>query len=71
MNAAANPRIYGYLVLAATSIGYLGSNIFYYRAGKEYTKVMKEKESMADSCEVDPEMMEADVLSIKSDKSNK
>ena len=57
------------MVLAATSIGYLGSNIFYYRAGKEYTKMMKAKESMGDSCDVDPEMMEADVLSIKSGKS--
>lgn len=58
-------------MLAATSIGYLGSNIFYYRAGKEYTKMMIAKESMADSCDVDPEMMEADVLSIKSGKSKK
>lgn len=58
-------------MLAATSIGYLGSNIFYYRAGKEYTKMMKAKETMADSCDVDPEMMEADVLSIKSGKSDK
>ena len=70
-NAAANPRIFGYLVLAATSVGYLGSNIFYRRAGKEYSKMMTEKDEMADSCEVDPEMMEADVLSIKSDKSGK
>lgn len=70
-NAAANPRIYGFLVLAATSVGYLGSNIFYRRAGKEYTKMMIAKDEMAESCELDPEMMEADVLSIKSEKSDK
>ena len=39
-NAAANPRVYGFMVLAATTFGYLGSNIFYRRAGKEYTKMM-------------------------------
>ena len=58
-------------MLAATSVGYLGSNIFYRRAGKEYTKMMIAKDEMAESCELDPEMMEADVLSIKSEKSDK
>ena len=58
-------------MLAATSIGYLGSNIFYRRAGIEYTKMMKEKDAMADSCDLDPEMMDADILSIKSKKSDK
>jgi MFS family permease len=65
MNAAANPRVYGIMVLTATTIGYLGSNFFYRRAGKEYTKVMEEKDKMAESCELDPELMEADVVSIK------
>ena len=65
MNAAANPRVYGIMVLTATTIGYLGSNFFYRRAGKEYTKIMEEKDQMAESCELDPELMEADVVSIK------
>jgi hypothetical protein len=36
-----NPRIYGYLVTAAVTVGYLSSNIFYYKAGKEYKKLME------------------------------
>lgn len=32
-NAAANPRVYGFMVLGAITVGYLGSNIFYNRAG--------------------------------------
>mmetsp|Transcript_10536 Transcript_10536/g.17677 ORF Transcript_10536/g.17677 Transcript_10536/m.17677 type:complete len:179 (+) Transcript_10536:1069-1605(+) len=43
-NAAAFPQIYGYIVLAAVCVGYLGSSIFYYRAGKAYSKMMTEKE---------------------------
>jgi hypothetical protein len=66
LNAAANPRVYGFMVLTATTFGYLGSNLFYHRAGKEYTKMMIEKDNLAISCEVDPELMEADILSIKS-----
>uniref|UniRef100_A0A7S3CMT4 Major facilitator superfamily (MFS) profile domain-containing protein n=1 Tax=Strombidium rassoulzadegani TaxID=1082188 RepID=A0A7S3CMT4_9SPIT len=45
MGAVANPRIYGYIILAAVIIGYLGSNFFYWRAGKEYTKLMKRKDA--------------------------
>ena len=37
--AVTNPRIYGYLILAFTSLGYLGSNIFYYKGGKAYEKM--------------------------------
>ena len=65
LNAAANPRVYGIMVLTATSIGYLGSNLFYHRAGKEYSKMMIAKDQMADECELDPELMEADVLTSK------
>ncbi len=32
---------------------------------------MKEKDAMAESCELDPDMIEPDVLSIKSGKSKK
>jgi hypothetical protein len=28
-------------------IGLLGGNVFYWRAGKEYTKLMKEKDRLA------------------------
>lgn len=43
-NATAIPRVYGYLVFAAVLFGYGLSNIFYYRAGKEYKKQMEEKD---------------------------
>jgi hypothetical protein len=42
--AIRNPRVYGYLVTAAVTLGYLGSNIFYYKAGKEYSKMMTERD---------------------------
>ena len=38
------PRIYGYLLFGAVSIGYLGSNIFYYKAGRAYTKFMEDRD---------------------------
>lgn len=43
-NAPQNPRVYGFMVLLAISIGYLGSNIFYYKAGKLYEKMMIKKD---------------------------
>lgn len=61
-NAAANPRVYGFMVLGAITVGYLGSNIFYNRAGQLYKRLMEEKDKMADECEFDPETMDADVL---------
>ena len=39
--AVGNPRVYGYLVTAAVTMGYLGSNVFYYKAGKEYKNMME------------------------------
>ena len=42
--AASNPRVYGYLILGAMFVGNLTSNIYYWRAGKEYEKIMKEKD---------------------------
>lgn len=47
LGAAANPRIYGYLVLASMCVGLLGGNVFYWRAGKEYSKIMTEKDKEA------------------------
>jgi MFS family permease len=44
LGAIGNPRMYGYLVTSAVTLGYLGSNIFYYRAGKEYTKMMQRRD---------------------------
>ena len=61
-NAAANPRIYGFMVLGEITVGYLGSNIFYWKAGKLYETLMKKKDEMADECDFDPETMDADVL---------
>ena len=40
MGAVANPRIYGYLLFGAVALGYLGSNIFYWKAGRAYTDFM-------------------------------
>ena len=51
LGAPANPRIYGYLVLSSMIVGLLGGNVFYYRAGKEYTKLMKEKDRVAAAAE--------------------
>jgi len=50
------------MVLLAISIGYLGSNIFYGRAGKMYKALMEKKDAMADECEFDPETMEAETI---------
>jgi MFS family permease len=44
MGAVNDPRVYGKLVTTAVTIGYLGSNIFYYRAGRAYSKMMKERD---------------------------
>jgi MFS family permease len=46
--AMANPRIYGYLVTAAVTCGYLGSNVFYYKAGREYEKMMQQRDNDAE-----------------------
>ena len=51
MGAPSNPRIYGYLVLIAMSVGLLGGNIFYWRAGKAYEKIMKKKDAEAEALE--------------------
>ena len=45
--AVNNPRIYGYLVTAAVSLGYLSSNVFYYKAGREYKKIMEKRDEIA------------------------
>jgi len=42
-NAAAHPKVYGLVILLATTLGYLSSNIFYYKGGKQYVKKMEEK----------------------------
>jgi len=42
-NAAAVPKVYGLTILLATVIGYGLSNIFYYKGGKQYCKIMEEK----------------------------
>ena len=44
LGAAANPRRFGLMILIATSIGLLSSNIFMFKAGKEYKKIMTEKD---------------------------
>ena len=62
LKAPANPRIYGYMVLLAISFGYLSSNFFYHRAGKQYKKLMEWKDNLSDSCEFDPEQMDAEVI---------
>jgi len=41
--AAANPRVYGKVILLAISIGYAGSSIFYYRGGKRYVKMIQDR----------------------------
>lgn len=38
--ATINPRVYGYLILGAMIVGNLTSNIYYWKAGKEYEKIM-------------------------------
>jgi hypothetical protein len=40
-NATLFPRVYGYLVFGAVCLGYGFSNIFYYKAGRQYEKLMK------------------------------
>ena len=42
-NAVGNPRVYGYLILFAMLVGNLTSSIFYWKAGREYEKIMKKK----------------------------
>jgi len=42
-NAATNPKVYGLTILLAATIGYLGSNFFYWKGGKQYCKIMEEK----------------------------
>jgi len=44
MGAVNSPRVYGQLVTAAVTLGYLGSNIFYYKAGRAYKKMMEERD---------------------------
>lgn len=46
LGAATNPRKLGLMILIATSFGLLTSNIFMFKAGKEYTKLMQEKDKM-------------------------
>ena len=41
----ANPRIYGYLILAAMAFGNSLSSIYYWKAGREYEKIMEAKEN--------------------------
>lgn len=45
MGASSNPRVYGQLITAAVTFGYLGSNIFYYKAGRAYKAFMEERDS--------------------------
>jgi len=45
MGAVDDPRVYGKLVTAAVTFGYLGSNIFYYKAGKAYKFLMEERDN--------------------------
>ena len=45
LGAVNNARIYGYLVLGAVSLGYLSSNLFYYKAGRAYKKIQERKEA--------------------------
>ena len=40
MNAPGNPAVYAKLIFSAVCFGYGVSNIFYYRAGKAYTRLM-------------------------------
>lgn len=42
--AFGNPRIFGYLITIAVTLGYGGSNFYYYKAGKAYEKMMIEKD---------------------------
>ena len=44
LGALANPRIYGQVIFMATLLGSALSNVFYLRAGKEYTKMMRGRE---------------------------
>ena len=44
LGAVQTPRIYGYLLASAVTGGYLVSNIFYWKAGKAYTKFMERRD---------------------------
>lgn len=44
MGAASDPRVYGKLITAAVTLGYLGSNIFYYKAGRAYESLMQDRD---------------------------
>ena len=41
--ASQTPTVYGKLIAGVVTVCYLGSNIFYYKAGKAYKKLMIEK----------------------------
>jgi len=47
--AAINPRVYGLTILAATTIGYLGANFFYWKGGKQYVKLQEEKKKLLEA----------------------
>lgn len=47
MGAVDTPRVYGKLITAAVTFGYLGSNVFYYKAGKAYKTFMEERDEKA------------------------
>ena len=41
----ANPALYGPMITAFIGLSYVGSIPFWWKAGKEYTKYMKERDS--------------------------
>ena len=43
-DAFTNPRIYGYLISAFVTVGYLCSNYFYLKAGRAYKSLMEERD---------------------------
>lgn len=44
--AAAAPRVYGYVILLATTLGYSLANFFYFKAGRLYKKEMEERDRL-------------------------
>lgn len=46
--ASQTPTVYGKLIAGVVTVCYLGSNIFYYKAGKAYKKQMIEKDALSE-----------------------
>ena len=50
--ASQTPTVYGKLIAGVVTVCYLGSNIFYYKAGKAYKKLMIEKDALSETSNI-------------------